>query len=372
MLRLAKVLLASIAVMAAPLLGAALSGHPVKGYLAFPPRTTAVEPTAFLWPAFLAVATVVAGVLAPFLIRIIRHHGESARLVPARRWPRWGWGALALLVLAWATAWDAFGGPEALRRHAFTPLWLGYIGVVNAWTYRRTGSSLLTDRPLLLVGLLALSAPFWWLFEYLNQFAHNWHYVGLAGRGDWGYFLAATAPFTTVLPAVLSTRDLLATFPAASAGLARAWRLPSLPSGLGPLLSLGVGMGLLIGLGAWPDWFFPALWLGPLLVIWGIQGATGEPSLLDPLRGRDWRPVWRAALAALICGVFWEMWNWGSLTRWEYAVPYVARFHLFEMPLLGYAGYLPFGLECVAAASLVLGGRRDLILGLPESEGTRH
>lgn len=34
-------------------------------------------------------------------------------------------------------------------------------------------------------------------------------------------------------------------------------------------------------------------------------------------------------------------------------MPYVQRFHLFEMPALGYAGYLPFGLQCLAAASLV-------------------
>jgi hypothetical protein len=28
-------------------------------------------------------------------------------------------------------------------------------------------------------------------------------------------------------------------------------------------------------------------------------------------------------------------------------VPFVHRFQIFEMPLLGYAGYLPFGLECL-------------------------
>ena len=50
-----------------------------------------------------------------------------------------------------------------------------------------------------------------------------------------------------------------------------------------------------------------------------------------------------AALAGLFCGFFWELWNAHSLARWEYTIPWVDRFHLFEMPLLGYAGYLPFG-----------------------------
>ena len=60
------------------------------------------------------------------------------------------------------------------------------------------------------------------------------------------------------------------------------------------------------------------------------------------------------AIAALICGLFWELWNWKSLAHWEYAIPFVHRFELFEMPLLGYAGYIPFGLECVAVADLCL------------------
>lgn len=61
------------------------------------------------------------------------------------------------------------------------------------------------------------------------------------------------------------------------------------------------------------------------------------------------------ALAALICGFFWELWNVRSLAHWEYAIPSVHAFKLFEMPALGYAGYFPFGLECWAVAHLVLG-----------------
>ncbi|MCX5879514.1 MAG: hypothetical protein NTY44_10440 [Deltaproteobacteria bacterium] len=62
-------------------------------------------------------------------------------------------------------------------------------------------------------------------------------------------------------------------------------------------------------------------------------------------------------LAALLCGLFWEMWNFYSLAKWVYHVPFVQRFHLFEMPLLGYAGYLPFGMECLVVAEMVLKGK---------------
>ena len=60
-------------------------------------------------------------------------------------------------------------------------------------------------------------------------------------------------------------------------------------------------------------------------------------------------------VGALICGFFWEMWNYFSLARWTYTIPFVQRFHLFEMPILGYGGYLPFGLACLLAGRLVIG-----------------
>jgi hypothetical protein len=94
------------------------------------------------------------------------------------------------------------------------------------------------------------------------------------------------------------------------------------------------------------------------LIITGVQAVCKEKTLFHALHAGDWRLVWLPALAALICGFFWEMWNFNSLAHWEYSVPLVQRFHLFEMPLPGYAGYLPFGLECMAAGLML-----DRLLG---------
>jgi len=79
---------------------------------------------------------------------------------------------------------------------------------------------------------------------------------------------------------------------------------------------------------------------------------VGE-TLFGWLRYGDWRPLLQPALAALICGLLWELWNFGSLAKWHYSIPYVQRFRVFEMPLLGYAGYLPFGVECALVMDLV-------------------
>jgi hypothetical protein len=90
------------------------------------------------------------------------------------------------------------------------------------------------------------------------------------------------------------------------------------------------------------------------MLIVSLESLAGRQTILSPLALGDWRGVWVAALAALTCGIFWELWNWKSLAHWEYAIPFVHRSQLFEMPLLGYAGYLPFGLECVAVANFCL------------------
>jgi hypothetical protein len=58
-------------------------------------------------------------------------------------------------------------------------------------------------------------------------------------------------------------------------------------------------------------------------------------------------------LLALPLGFLWEAFNYGSARGWIYTIPFVERPKLFEMPLLGYLGYLPFLLEAGAALALL-------------------
>jgi hypothetical protein len=108
----------------------------------------------------------------------------------------------------------------------------------------------------------------------------------------------------------------------------------------------------LAGMGLWPHILYPLLWLAPLLLLAGLQHLVLGATLFTPIRSGDWRPLLQPAAAALICGFFWELWNYGSLAKWHYSIPYVERFRLFEMPLLGYAGYLPFGIVCALVIDL--------------------
>lgn len=351
--------------IAPPLLGAWLLGEPLAPYLQLPPELPPRPQPPFSWPRFVLTAAAIAAVVAPFLVRIWRcQRTASAAAGLRRRLPWWGYAGLIWLLASWMLAWTRFEWAAAIQPYTFTPIWLGYIVLVNALTYARAGRSLLSHRPGLLLLLFPASSLFWWFFEYLNRFVQNWHYSGTGQIGALEYFIAASLPFATVLPAVLSTRDLLATYPRLYAGLERAWRPPQPPRRPLAAATLAAAVAGLILLPLWPLQLYPLVWVAPLLMVVGLQALLGERTLLAPLTAGDWRPLWLAALASLLCGFFWELWNWRSLARWEYDVPYVGRFPLFEMPILGYAGYLPFGLECVAAAMLFFGARRELLYGL--------
>jgi len=357
MSRAGAICISLVLVLGLPLLGVLWAGEPLGRYLEFPPRTSYVQHEPFSWPVFLTLVLLIALVVGPILLRVVKENlrrASSPTQHSRSPFPWWGWLGIGWTGLWWVVAWTRFPWLVAVQEHTFTPLWLGYIVIVNASTFARTGRCMMFYRPRYVLSLFLLSAAFWWLFEYLNRFVQNWYYVGVAELTSLEYFFRATIPFSTVLPAVLGTAELLTSYHAISAGMDRLrpigpHTMKQMSWGFLILSSLG-----LLGIGLWPNYLFPLVWVGPLLLVVSIQTLFGKQTILSPLAGGDWRSVWVPALAALICGVVWELWNWKSLAHWEYAIPFVHRFQLFEMPLLGYAGYLPFGLECVAVADLCL------------------
>lgn len=333
-----------------PLLGAASTGTPIAPFLAFPPTTTATVAPALAGPVAIALGLAIVAVLAPFLLRIWR--AGHAPNPPACAFPRWGWIGVALLLFSWVIAWTRLPAFAELQRYSFTPLWLGYIVSINALSYRRSGRCLLRDRPGFLALLFPLSALFWWYFEYLNRFVRNWHYEGIDSLSAVQYVLEASVPFATVLPAVLSTAQWLGTFDRGQRAFGRWYRMPWVCHRATGWVALLLGGGGLVAIGRWPQLCYPLVWIAPFGLLYALQALPGHRPLCVALARGDWRPVVLPALAALVCGFFWELWNYGSLARWVYTVPYVTTLHLFEMPLLGYAGYLPFGLVCAAVVDL--------------------
>jgi len=258
-----------------------------------------------------------------------------------------GWLGLFLISLAWPLNWALPG----LRTHLlFFPLWLGYALAVDALVLRRRGTSILTRSPGGFALLFAYSAPAWWLFEAFNWRTQNWEYLGADGFRTLTYFLLTTLSFSTVMPAVFETAELVRS----AAWTRRLSGGPRLATTRPLLLAmLGVGLAMVALSMSLPGYFYPFLWGSAFFLAEPINAWVGRPSLLRCLERGDWRPVAALALGALVCGFFWELWNFYSYPKWTYHTPGVEFLHVFEMPLLGFLGYPPFGLELYALAHLI-------------------
>jgi hypothetical protein len=337
-----------------PLAGCFLAGYPIPQYLEFPPQTRYVAHAPFSPWAFLAYTAFIVFIVGFFLARVFR---KPAINIPQSvflkgNFPWWGWVALVCCAICWILAWTRFSWFATLQPHTFFPLWLAFIILINATCFYRSGHCMVTERPGYFYRLFLISVIFWWFFEYLNRFVQNWHYTG-SEYSPLSYFLLATLSFSTVLPAVLSMQELLRTFPRMEKIFKQMKPMPLKHPTLFAWMCLLFASAGLSGIGVLPDLLFPLLWISPLLIITSLQQISGKSNIYGCLATSDWRHPVSAAIAALICGCFWEMWNFYSLARWTYSVPLVHRFQIFEMPLLGYAGYLPFGLECAVIGSLL-------------------
>jgi hypothetical protein len=185
----------------------------------------------------------------------------------------------------------------------------------------------------------------WWYFEYLNRFMQNWWYEGSESFSALHYVLFATLCFSTVLPAIFETTEWLSSFAWFRTAYSNGPRWSGAkPSTLYSVIAAG-GLGFVL-LGMFPSTFFFMTWLAPLAVLAGTLALAGTPTPFSDLKDGNYSRLFTLAVAALVCGFFWEMWNFLSLPKWHYTVSYVTRWKIFEMPAAGYAGYLPFGSIC--------------------------
>jgi hypothetical protein len=267
----------------------------------------------------------------------------------SRRFPFYGILALALCLAAWACSWLRI---EPLYRYSFFPLWFGYILFIDALVVWRHGKSLLARARWHYPLLFLTSSLFWWAFETLNIPVQNWHYILDQPYSPLAYFLIASLNFSTVLPAVMETAELLSTLPPLHPRLPASNHGPQLPIwGLALVELLGILCLILPWL--YPRYFFGLIWLCLVLILDPINNLCRRKSALAHIAVGDWRFI-VLPLAGLCCGFLWEMWNFYALPKWYYTIPYVGFWKIFEMPLLGYIGYLPFALELFAMYQFVL------------------
>ena len=360
-----------------------------EGVKSFPPRTEdwGLRPEKlwnrrcpFSWRWWTGMALFTFLCLRPLVRRAFfgagdRAEAAAAAKTPAFAWnfrpmPWWGWFGAVELAVAWVFCWAKFDFCRSVQPHiSYMPLWIGYILVVNALCLKRSGACPMTSHPLHYLLSFPVSSLFWWFFEYLNRYVWNWYYLGVGRMGAWEYAFYATLCFSSVLPAVAATAALLHTFkPFRDERFDGGGRVFVRSPGCVAFLLCVSALGL-SGIVFFPQYAYPLLWLSPLMAFLLVQIALGERCVLDRLATGNWALVFRFSVAALCCGLAWETWNYYAVAKWVYAVPWVHRFQIWEMPLAGFAGYLPFGVECAAVTAWIL---PDLVEnGQPTGQGGR-
>jgi hypothetical protein len=113
---------------------------------------------------------------------------------------------------------------------------------------------------------------------------------------------------------------------------------------------------MLVAMLVWPTIFDPFVWMSGVFLLDPLCVLLGRRSFLFDLQRGDWRPWMSLWAGVLVCGFFWEMWNFWSYPKWIYHVPGVGFAKVFEMPAFGYLGYLPFAMELWLLAHLLLPG----------------
>jgi hypothetical protein len=263
-----------------------------------------------------------------------------------RRYPYRTWAGLLVIVISQA---GALADIEPFNTFHTPIAWTGYLLLVDGIVWKRRGSSWLSDARAEFVFLAFLSVPLWIVFELYNKYSlHNWHYLGLPESLPVRY-VGYVWSFATILPALFETGDLVSSLRDRRAPEGRAAGPRKHDPGPIGWLSVAVGgMMLLLPIVRPSPYLAAPVWLGFALLLDPLNAKAGAESILGDAREGRYSRLINLMAAGLICGLFWEVWNFWAGAQWKYTVPILPNLRLFEMPLAGYGGFPAFAVECFA------------------------
>jgi len=256
-----------------------------------------------------------------------------------QKYPAWLFLTAALLI--WGVALGgALYGREPFVSWLYFFAWWPYILVLEGLLFLRQGKYWFISRPGESLRVACWSVTAWLVFEAFNLVLGNWRYAGMLPHWwlRWpGYVLA----FATVLPAILLTARVLAAWGAwqGRGGQPRTW-------GSWQPLFLVLGVACVILTLTLPRYAFPLVWLAFFFLLDPLCDLLGGKSLTRRWLAGERQEGYCLLTAGLICGVWWEVCNYPAAAKWVYTLPILNFGKIFEMPILGYLGFLPFALEC--------------------------
>ncbi|MEK6862671.1 MAG: hypothetical protein AABW57_00710 [Nanoarchaeota archaeon] len=227
----------------------------------------------------------------------------------------------------------------------FPIIWFGYIFIIDALIYKLKGHSLIMSRKEQFLKALLLSALIWWLFELINLKTLNWNYLSTTIYKEplwFRFFIFRTISFSTILPAVIETYELIKTFK-----LFNKVKLLNHHDITHKFLHgmTYTGLIMLILTVIYPKYFFPFIWGAFFFILDPINYLHKQPSIIGYWKSGNIKVPFALFVTGILCGLLWEFWNYYAVVKWSYEIPFVGFFKIFEMPILGYLGYGPFAFE---------------------------
>lgn len=201
---------------------------------------------------------------------------------------------------------------------------------------------------------LVTSVGVWLFFDWVNFFFINaWAYHGFEPLGRLHQTTAKLIAFAAISPAMFLAAELyrqlgLSRCRGGGVAISRRWQILML---LGGILALAFPFLIQRPIGCLTLWVCLVLLLDP------INHWLGAPSLIRDWSSGRWGRTLALMAGGLTCGFFWEFWNYWAAAKWTYTLPFLGplqEIKLFEMPLAGFGGFLPFGLECWVAFQSIL------------------
>lgn len=221
-------------------------------------------------------------------------------------------------------------------------VWYGYILFIDSLVYKIKKKSLIYTYPKEVILMLIISVPFWLIFEFYNIFTGSWFYLNYV----WYVHLL---DFTTIMPAVMETFSLLTALDIAKRFdvIKKRVKATRNPRHLN-LVKMLVVLGALAVIVPYimPHIGFMFIWVGLFLLLDPFNYLIRRPSIIEKVSKGNKGIMLRLFLTGILMGFLWEFWNFQAYPKWMYSFPGAATaIKLFEMPLFGYLGYLPFAME---------------------------
>jgi hypothetical protein len=248
---------------------------------------------------------------------------------------------IVLIVGGMLNSW--FGSPR-LADWTTPACWWGYVLILDAVIYRIRGKSIIRNNFRLFIYQCVFSVLFWGVFELNNLHMMNWKYVNLPpGRIE--MIIGMVLSFATILPGIFYTAEIIDIL-----GLFKKIKLP--PLRISPVLSytlIILGMVCLVLPMMLPTriaaYLFVLIWVGWIFFLDPVNLYSGADSILADLTQGEGNRIAVLFASGVVCGLLWEFWNFWAGSKWVYTAPFTPGIRIFEMPLVGFLGFLPFAIE---------------------------